>query len=265
MTINEQQAIYWDRQPCNVKHSAAPVGSRQFFADTEQWKRVVEPDTPGFAELDRWRVKRVLEVGCGIGIDTIGFLRAGADVTVCDLSLYSLELTVLRAQNEGLSTPAIYCRDFEQGLPEIVAPFDLIYAFGVLNHTASPFTMLRHMRRVSPMGTCLKLMVYNRWSYKSLRMTLLGERTEAQPGIPCARTFSRAEIRRLVEQAGFRVTDIRACHLFPYRIRDYVEGRFVKTVGFRYMPRAIYRLLERLAGWHLLVNAEARWVNAEAR
>ena len=56
---------YWDRRPCNIRHSPAPVGTRQYFDEVEQRKYVVEPHISAFAEFPRWAGKRVLEIGCG--------------------------------------------------------------------------------------------------------------------------------------------------------------------------------------------------------
>src|SRR5512132_3300903 len=88
---------YWDARPCNIRHSAKPVGTRAYFDEVEARKYFVEPHIPGFAEFERWRGKRVLEVGCGIGTDTINFARAGAEVTAIDLSERSLEIARKRA------------------------------------------------------------------------------------------------------------------------------------------------------------------------
>ena len=46
--------------------------------------------------------------------------------------------------------------------------------------------------------------------------------------------------------------------MFPYRIRDYVEYRYVKEPYFRVMPAPVFRRFERAFGWHLLITAEAR-------
>ena len=103
MDIFEQVPIeevrrYWDRRPCNVRHSPRVVGTREYFDEVEARKYMVEPHIPGFAQFERWRGKNVLEVGCGIGTDTINFARAGAQVTAVDLSGKSLEVARQRAE-----------------------------------------------------------------------------------------------------------------------------------------------------------------------
>jgi hypothetical protein len=52
-------AEYWDRRPCNVRHSTQPVGSREYFDEVENRKYFVESHIPGFAEFDKWRGKKV--------------------------------------------------------------------------------------------------------------------------------------------------------------------------------------------------------------
>jgi 2-polyprenyl-3-methyl-5-hydroxy-6-metoxy-1,4-benzoquinol methylase len=47
---------------------------------------------PRFAQFERWRGKKVLEIGCGIGTDTVNFACNGALVTAVDLSPQSLDL-----------------------------------------------------------------------------------------------------------------------------------------------------------------------------
>ena len=46
---------FWDRRPCNIRHSPKPVGSKEYFDEVEARKYFVEPHIPGFAEFERWR------------------------------------------------------------------------------------------------------------------------------------------------------------------------------------------------------------------
>ncbi|MFA0733433.1 MAG: hypothetical protein HZLCBSQH_002065 [Candidatus Fervidibacterota bacterium] len=81
--------------------------------------------------------------------------------------------------------------------------------------------------------------------------------SEAQTGCPVTYTFTKREIRNLLERYGFRVTEIWVDHIFPYRIPDYVQYRYVKVWYFRWMPYPLFRWLERHFGWHLCVTAVA--------
>src|SRR5215218_5297397 len=100
-TVSDVQR-YWDARPCNIRHSTKPVGSREYFDQVEARKYLVEPHIPGFAQHARWAGKRVLEIGCGLGTDTINFARAGASITAVDLSSKSLELAQQRARVFGV-------------------------------------------------------------------------------------------------------------------------------------------------------------------
>src|SRR5204863_5728689 len=94
-TAKDVQA-YWDARPCNIRHSAKTIGSRDYFDEVERRKYFVEPHIPGFAQFERWRGAKVLEIGAGIGTDAVNFIRAGAIYTGIELSSRSLDLTRAR-------------------------------------------------------------------------------------------------------------------------------------------------------------------------
>src|SRR4051812_48017132 len=125
---------YWDDRPCNIRHSPKEIGTREYFDEVEARKYLVEPHIPHFAQFARWKQKRVLEVGCGIGTDAVNFARAGADYTGIDLSERSLNLARKRFDVFGLSGTFVCCN--AERISEFVEEnaFDLVYSFGVIHH-----------------------------------------------------------------------------------------------------------------------------------
>ena len=260
---------YWDQRPCNIRHSPREVGTREYFDEVEKRKYFVEPHIPRFAQFERWKGKRVLEIGCGIGTDTVSFARAGAQVTAVDLSEQSLRVARQRVALFGLDNVKFVAADAER-LPEFVPPepYDLVYSFGVIHHMPHPEAALRHFSSYVRPGSEIKVMVYNRRSWKVfwILMTcghgafwrlerIVAENSEAQTGCPVTYTYSRRQFRKILEGLGYRVTDMFVDHIFPWRIRDYVQYRYVKNWYFRWMPEAAFHRLERMLGWHLCVTA----------
>jgi SAM-dependent methyltransferase len=262
---------YWNRRPCNLRHSPSPVGSRQYFDEVEARKYFVEPHIPLFAQHSRWSGKRVLEIGCGLGTDTINFARAGARVTAVDLSSRSIELARERAKVFGVDERIDFVEANAERLSEFVPPaeYDLVYSFGVIHHSPHPERVLDEIRRhyVGP-RTTVKLMVYYWWSWKVLAILFtdahgafwrlpaaVARNSEAQTGCPVTYTYTRRSLERMLARHGFVVDDMFVDHIFPYRIADYVEYRYVKTLPFRWLPDRVMRALESHLGWHLCVTA----------
>ena len=260
---------YWNNRPCNIRHSRKPVGARDYFDEVEQRKYYVEAHIPPFAEFDRWRGKTILEVGCGIGTDTINFARAGAQVTAVDLSEKSLEVARKRAQVYGLRNITFLQANAEELTGSVAArDFDLVYSFGVLHHTPNPKQALTEISALLRPGGTLKLMVYYRYSWKVFYVVstygrgafwdldrIIARHSEAQEGCPVTYTYGREQLRRLMDSLGFRIESIQIEHIFPWRIRDYVEYRYRKVWYFAALPRPAFRWLERHFGWHLCVTA----------
>jgi SAM-dependent methyltransferase len=265
----ERVQEFWDKRPCNLRHSPAPLGSREYFEEVTERKYRVEPHIPRFAQFEKWRGKRVLEIGCGIGTDTIRFAQAGADVTAVDLSERSLAIARQRAELYGAKVR--FYRANAEELSSVVPKerYDLVYSFGVIHHTPHPERVLRELRtHYLAQGSTLKLMLYHRHSYKVLWILLrygygafwktpelVATHSEAQTGCPVTYSYTPAEVRRLL--AGMRIDELFVDHIFPYRIPDYVQYRYRKTWYFAMLPAPLMRALERRFGWHLCVTATA--------
>jgi hypothetical protein len=114
-------------------------------------------------------------------------------------------------------------------------------------------------------------MVYHRYSWKVLSILILygkgrfwrlqdlvAQNSEAQTGCPVTYTYLPGEARAVLQRNGFHVTQTFVDHIFPYRVADYVQHRYVKHWYFRVMPPRVFLALERRLGWHLCISAEVR-------
>ncbi len=261
---------YWNWRPCNIRHSIKPAGTKEYFDEVESRRYFVEPHIPLFAEFERWRGKKVLEIGCGTGTDIINFARHGAEITAVDLSEKSLEIARKRVEVFGLQDRIRFYRGSAEQLCEFLPceQYDLIYSVGVIHHTPHPERALSQMRHYVHENSVLKLLVYNRCSWKVLWILLgygkgrfwrlnelVAQYSEAQEGSPVTYTYTKEGIRKLLEATGFRVDDTGVFHIFPYSIPDYVQYRYKKVWYFRYMPEPLFHWLEHNFGWHLCTTS----------
>ena len=246
---------YWDRRPCNLRHSPKPIGSRAYFEEVSKRRYFVEPHIRAFAAFPDWKGKKVLEVGCGIGTDGANFARAGADYTGVELSPASLSLARQHFHAFGLQG------NFTQANAETMCAyfdprsFDLIYSFGVIHHTPQPDAVLREARRLIRDDGQLRIMVYARDSWKAAMIEAGLDQPEAQPGCPIAYTYSRDEAGDLVRSSGFEPISITQDHIFPYVVEKYLQYEYELQPWFAAMPPEMLATLKRRFGWHLLVVA----------
>lgn len=251
----EDVLAYWNRRPCNIRHSTQEIGSKAYFDEVEARKYFVEPHIPGFAEFERWAGKRVLEIGCGIGTDAINFARAGGDYSAVELSDASLELARKRFEVFG-QKGRLLCLNAEELDRELAGEsFDLVYSFGVIHHTPDPRAVIEAARKVVRPDGELRLMLYARNSWKAIMIDAGFDQPEAQSGCPIALTYDEAGVAQLLDGC-FTITDIRQDHIFPYVIEKYVRYEYEPQPWFKAMPEELFRALEKRLGWHLLIKAK---------
>jgi len=251
----EQVINYWNRQPCNIKHSSCEVGTREYFEEVEKRKYFVESHIPNFAEFSKWNGKKVLEIGCGIGTDAVNFAKHGADYTGIELSDVSLDITRKRFDIFGLKG-AFYNIDAQdmEALSKVGTDFDLIYSFGVIHHSPDPQKIIDNcFQLLKPDGT-FKIMMYAEQSWKKIMIDCGLDQYEAQSNCPIAFTYTNDHIRTMLRQ--FRNVQIQQTHIFPYKISEYKQYKYVKEEWFECMPEDIFRALEQKLGWHLCITCQ---------
>lgn len=263
---------YWNARPCNIRHSTAEIGTEEYFNQVEARKYFVEPHIPALAEFEKWRGKKVLEIGCGIGTDTMNFARAGATVTAIDLSAESIKLAKKRAEVFGLSDKIDFYEANAEKLSEFIPPqkYDLVYSFGVIHHSPHPEKIIEQIRQnFVHDDSRLKLMVYYRTSWKVLWMLLLekgkfwkldeiiAKHSEAQTGCPITYSYTKKSVKDLIGD-GFITEDIFVDHIFPYQIPKYVKYEYEMEWYWKMLPKSVFRALEKKFGWHLCLTAKAK-------
>jgi len=260
---------YWNSRPCNIRHSPHDVGTKEWSDGVEQRKYFVEPHIPAFADFSRWNGKKVLEIGCGLGTDTLNFARLGAKVTAVDLSSYSLELAQKRLELNGLKATFYQANSEELTSVVPIEEYDLVYSFGVIHHTPHPWRVIQQIKRYMGPKSTLKIMVYNKYSWKSLWVLakyghmkfwnldeLMARYSEAQIGCPVTYLYTRDSIKKLL--TGLEIDNIFVDHVFPYDIKSYKNYEYKRVWYFR-MPRVLFRAFERALGWHLCVTAHYKF------
>jgi len=260
MSDIERVKKYWNDRPCNIRHSMKEIGTKEYFDEIETKKYFVEPHIVSFANFDNWRGKKVLEIGCGIGTDTISFARAGALVTAVDVSEKSLELAKRRAVVFDLGNIEFYQADAEN-LQDVVPiqKYDLVYSFGVIHHTPHPENILKAIMPYIDNNSTVKIMVYHKLSWKVFWILmkygkgafwkldfLIAKYSEAQTGCPITYSYTKKSAGDLMK--GFRFVHYRVEHIFPYSIPEYRQNVYKKVWYFRYLPDSFFHWLETKIG-----------------
>lgn len=261
---------YWNQRPCNIKHSTEEIGTKKYFEEIAKRKFFVEPHILDFASYSNYKGKRVLEIGCGLGVSAICFALAGAKVTAIDLSEKSIDIAKKNAESMGVADKIKFLQGNAECLHEFLPEekYDLIYSFGVIHHTPCPDTVIDRARYfLTPQGE-FKIMVYYRYSWKVFWIfvkygrlnfwklsDLIARYSEAQTGCPITYAYSKRSAARLFVNKGLKVKSMTIDHIFPYRIPDYLQYKYVKVWYFRFLPKSVFRFLEKTFGWHLCLTA----------
>jgi SAM-dependent methyltransferase len=238
---------YWNRHIHDLEITTHPVGSRAFFDDLDQYHFEKLHHLLRLVDFNGYRGRRVLEVGCGAGVDLARFAKGGADVVGVDLAASAIELSRANFAQQGLAGE-FHVADGE-ALPFDDGSFDLVYAHGVVQYTADPQRLVDECRRVLAPGGEAVFQVYNRVSWLNALSKLMKVGLEHDDA-PVLLKLSLGEFRRLL--VGFR--DVRVVpERFPVKSRLHggwkgalYNGLFVGT--FNALPRG---LVQRF-GWHLL-------------
>ena len=257
LAMIDQVQEYWNRRPCNIRHSNKPLGSREYFDEVVHRKLLAEPHLVGFSDFQKWKGLRVLEIGCGLGTAAVNFARNGAIYTGVDLSQESLDLARRRFEVYNLKGD-FYQANAEQLTDSVpLCSYDLVYSWGVIHHTPNPPAVVEQAKHFMKSGTIFKVMVYAKNSWKNFMIEQGLDQPEAQAGCPVAFVYDNDQARDLIGP-DFDIISIEQDHIFPYQVEPYKQGDYVLQPWFAAMPPEMFRALELKLGWHLMITARKK-------
>jgi SAM-dependent methyltransferase len=246
----DQVRRYWDAYVSRLTVDGQEWGSPGFF---EVIKGAHDPAyalSTRLLNLPGRSGEEVLEVGCGMGLDVVEYLRHGLRVSAVDLSRRSLELTRRLLDQRGMSARLLLA-DAER-LPFPRGSFDLVVARGVLMYTPGEARAAGEIYRVLKPGGRFLAILHNRRSWFTALARLSGTNRYSEHGDPpINRVHSRRQVRQLF--GGF--DDLEIVHdKYPAR-SDRRHGFFARLYNGLFVPLTglLPRPLVRPLGYYLIV------------
>lgn len=96
--------------------------------------------------------QRILDLGCGLGTETMKALHAGAYVTAVDISPKSVELVMERAKKENIDSRLTAMVDDAHHLSLCDNSFDIVMGTGILHHLPQLSQAISEIYRVLKPG-----------------------------------------------------------------------------------------------------------------
>lgn len=144
---------YWDSHTLGmqyVKDRSLEPGSAAFFAHIRPWMNPYK--FPWImARIEReaalLKGKHLLEIGCGMGYDSLEFLKRGVRVTATDLTPSAVRLAKRHFELEGVLAESVHVENaLSLSFPD--ETFDAVWSNGVLHATGDTRRAVAEARRV---------------------------------------------------------------------------------------------------------------------
>ena len=250
----EEIRVYWNEHIHDLELAKHPVGTLGFFDDLDEYRFDKLNYLPRLVDFKNgYKGKKVLEIGCGVGIDLARFAAGGAHTTGVDLSETAIELARKNFEARGLEGNFMLGNGQDLDFPP--DSFDMVYVHGVLQYTADPHAMAREMYRVLKPGGEAIAMVYNRISWLNALSKIMKVDLEHEDA-PVLEKYTIGELKKILSPFdGVKIVPER----FPVKSRLHkgwkgaaFNGVFVPA--FKVLPQKIVKPL----GWHIMAFASKK-------
>lgn len=235
---------YWNKHTLGLQYVSDPTltpGSPEFFAHIRPWMNPYK--FPWImARIERearlLQGRHLLEIGCGMGYDSLEFLKRGVRVTAIDLTENAVRYTQRHFEVEGVRAEDVRVGN-ALDLPFADETFDAVWSNGVLHATGDTPRAIGEVRRVlRPGGRAIISHFYRRPSWMWTVHRLGREPIEAHEEDPPVNEFYTDE-EVLAMFRGFRIVE--AVHEHHRALP--VAKRGMKAALYRGVFAPLYNLL----------------------
>jgi 2-polyprenyl-3-methyl-5-hydroxy-6-metoxy-1,4-benzoquinol methylase len=150
--------------------------------------------------------KHLLEIGCGMGYDSLEFLKRGVKVTATDLTSNAVKMACRHFEIAGVRAEDVRLENV-LNLSFAEETFDAVWANGVVHATGNTPLAIREIRRVlKPGGRAIISHFYRKPSWMYLLKQIRGVNIEFEEEDPPVNDFlTEAEIEAMFE--GFKIVE----------------------------------------------------------
>ncbi len=228
-SAQEHNRRWWNQTPMSYdwrRKITLPEGSREFFDEVDArfyasspFYRAPQP-YGRLIPFEKLKGKRVLEIGCGLGLHSQLMAEAGARLTSIDLTPRAVGLTRKRMDLKGIESDVRVMdaenMEFEEN------EFDFVWSWGVIHHSAQTERIVSEVFRVLRPSGEFRSMVYHKRSINALAIMtrglitgkfFRGMSTEDVFNLYSdgysARFYSASEFGSMLIRNGFAIEDVR--------------------------------------------------------
>jgi len=254
--IFEEISNYWSAELNNEvyfkgKDANIERGSKEYFdhiiKNREKYVYYFERFTKYLShEKKSEEQPKLLEIGCGMGVDLIRLSRLNYRCYGIDLADNHIELAKKLFQIHNRD--AVIQKGNAEKLDFPDEYFDAVYSAGVIHHTQTPQNAIDEIYRVMKPGGKGCMMLYAKYSLNNLVHALLQKPFENPRGdnkisrdAHFVYRYSKSDIYRMFKK--FKSVKVE---------REYLYGAGWGRI-YDLTPRFAYRLLSKIVGWHLLI------------
>ena len=206
---------------------------------------------------DEWKNKKVLDIGCGLGIFTEFFLKMGAQVTALDVSK-----SVILANKTRNPKAKFVCQNAEE--IELRERFDLIFAKDLIEHLKNDQKFIQNLNKYLNQDGIILLNTQNSHSFNYLFQNSIARSKgnyQWKGWDPNHyRFYSRITLKKLLVKNGFIPIKWFGSYYFPYRALEIWFKKKGKWPTCRLIEK--YGLWDKfpfnIIGWNIGVLARKR-------